>query len=248
VAAAPAVPNAHDSALGIARYHPALRSRSLLPALLAAAVLVPVAAAATTPPANPPRHHTKQDTAAARRLLLVRADLGESWNAGRTKLGALTCPTFDPPLKGIVETGAAGAANFTLGTGGPFVTQSAWIYRTAAQATSLWRTVVGKGLQQCLSDSVGSGSTQSVTFTVTGRRRLALPKLGARAAGYRVAAKAETTLQTVTVVYDLVVLGRGRAVTELSFASFSTPVSRTLELRLARRAVAKLAQTSSPKA
>lgn len=208
--------------------------------LALAAALAPPAAAAS----SPPRKHTKADMAAARSVLLRLADVGASWKTGRSKLGSLTCPSFQPTLKGVVETGAAASPNFRAGSAGPFVSQSAWVYRTAAQATTLWRAVVGKGLAGCFADSVRSGSTSSVTFAITGHRRLGLPKLRARAAGYRVVATAAATDQSITVVYDLIVLDRGRAVTELSFAGFSTPVPRALELRLARRTAARLARVS----
>lgn len=215
--------------------------RSALAAAAALALAAAAAAAAAAPPNGVEQKHTAKDMAAARSVLLARADLGQGWSGGNSKVGSLTCPSFQPSLKGVVETGAAASPDFRAATGGPFVSQSAWIYRTAAQASTLWRRVVGSGLEQCLADSVTSGSTKDVTFTVEQRLRLALPTLRARAAGYRVVSSAATTSQTIAVVYDLIVLGRGRAVTEISFAGFSAPVPRELELRLARRTAARLA-------
>ncbi|MGZ4388224.1 MAG: hypothetical protein ACXVZL_02460 [Gaiellaceae bacterium] len=218
-------------------------------ALVAAAAVGLAAAAvasAAAPPADPVQKHTAKDVAAARSVLLVRADLGAQWQAVKGKVAALTCPSFQPTLKGVVETGAAASPNFSAGNSGPFVTQIAWVYRTAAQASTLWRRVVGAGLERCLADAVTSGSTKDVTFTVEKRLRFALPRLVARAAGYRVLATAATTGQTVDVVYDMVVLGRGRAVTAITLAEFSGPVPAELELRLARRTAARLAALPVP--
>jgi hypothetical protein len=88
--------------------------------------------------------------------------------------------------------------------------------------------------------SLRHGSGGGIRFATTHQGQLGLPKLGARRSGYRVAGTATTTAQTINVYLDMVVLARGRTLTAISLSSFSEPVTRSLELGIARRAAARL--------
>jgi hypothetical protein len=179
----------------------------------------------------------------ARHALLRRSDLGSGWSQNAPApqhVPRLTCRDFDPSVRGVRQTGAAAGATFQGGSSGPFLSQSAYAYATPAERGIFWQRVVRPKLVRCVADALKRGSGQGVSFKVTGEHLLALPKLPARAAGYRVVGTASTTLQTIDVYLDMIVLGRGNAVTQISLSSFSEPVDRALELRLARRAANRL--------
>jgi cytochrome c6 len=193
-------------------------------------------------PARFRRAHVAADMALARRALLVRRDLGAGWKPRPVpSTGApLTCSSFAPDLGGVVETGAASSRVFAQASGGLSVSQASFVYATAAQATILWRRVVGPGLYRCLAERVKSGATPGVSFTRISRGALRLPRLGGRIAGYRVEAKGVTAGKTLKRYLDMVVLARGRTVTGLSFAGRDRPAARQLELQLARIVASRL--------
>lgn len=222
-------------------------ARPLLALLAVGAFLAPAALAATKPKPTPVpgalvRKHTPAGMAAARAALLDVHALGEGWRATAKPAtsASLSCPAWEPALGGIVETGAASSDGFRASATGPFLAQSAWVYRGAAQEAAYWRRVVRGGVLDCLSAAVQQGSTRDVVFSVVGRTRIALPRLAPHVAGYRVAATATSAAQVVRVYYDLLVLGRGAAVTELTWAQFAAPPKRAQELAVARLAARRL--------
>jgi hypothetical protein len=189
------------------------------------------------------RHHTTADHGLAAEALLRRSDFGSGWSTSpRPKsVPTLTCPRFNPATGGVVESGAAASPVLQPGSSGPFVSQTAYVYATGAQQAGFWHTVVRPRLIRCVEDSLSHGSADGVHFTVTGRRPLPLPRLaGARVEGYRVSGTANTTDQSIDVYLDLIVLGKGRTITDLSLSSFQQPASRRLELRLARAVLARV--------
>lgn len=225
--------------------------RPLAAALAATALLAPAALAAThkkpqPKPAPPPgtlvRKHVPAGMAAARHALLDRGALGAGWTASAAPAtsAALTCPTHEPALTGIVETGAASSAGFRASATGPFLAQSAWAYETAAQGAAYWSRVTGPGVVNCLVDAVQKGTTQSVAFSVLGRSRIPLPAIAPHATGYRVTATATSAGQVARIYFDLVLLGRGATITELTLARFVEPPAPAQELAIARLAARRL--------
>ena len=188
-------------------------------------------------------HSTPAGTALARRALLVRADLGRGWvgTAAPKKVPDLTCPEFSPALAGVVQIGAAISPTFQKSPTGPFASQTAYAYASRMEAAAVWQAVARPRLLRCVSESLTRGSSDGVHFAVTGKRLLALPSLSVRAAGYRVTGTASVPSQTVNVYLDVLLLGGGDTVTELSISSFFQPASRALELRLARTVAGRIA-------
>jgi hypothetical protein len=201
--------------------------RALLAALLVAATGV---------------HHTPAGNTAAHKALLRRADLGAGWFAGATpkKVGTLTCTTAAPP-KGVIETGSAVSPTFQAGATGPFVSQSAYVYSNAAGATKLFAHVSGSTAAKCLAQSfLGADPSNSVTFTVTKQQALRAPKVNGTATAYRVVGRATVSAQRVRVYVDIVLIRRGNAISEVSFASFSVPVAASVEAHIARAAANRI--------
>jgi hypothetical protein len=181
-------------------------------------------------------------TVAAHRLLLTAHDFPSSWTSTPPTVRThpvLTCAVSAVPQKPVKERAVASSPSFAASNSGPFVTQTAWIYRTDAQVSTVWKRAAPQ-LRRCFVQAIQQGSTKSVTFTVKSSRALTLPHVTTHVAGYHVVAQATTTGQTVDTYYDMLVLAHGTAITELSFARLALPVPRALELRVARLAARRL--------
>lgn len=184
-----------------------------------------------------PSAATRQADKLARAALFGAGDL-RGWKStpGPKKAPTLTCGAFAPDLTGIRILGAAASATFNQSSTGPFASQLVDVFKSPAQERSFWHRVVTRRLETCVADSLTAGSTSSVTFTVDHKRLLSLPRIGERAAGYRVigTAAASAPGQSETVYLDMLVVGSGSGLSAISFTSFFDPVPRSLELRLAR--------------
>ncbi|HVW88073.1 MAG TPA: hypothetical protein VHC01_01280 [Gaiellaceae bacterium] len=187
-------------------------------------------------------HHTPAGTAAAHKALLRPADLGAGWVAGTTpkKAGTLTCTTAAPP-KGVTETGSAVSPTFHSSATGPFVSQSAYVYSSAAGATKLFAHIGGSTAVKCLAQSfLGADSSNTVTFTVTKQQTLRAPKVNGQATAYRVVGRASVSAQRVRIYVDIVLIRRGNAIAEVSYASFAVPLAASVEAHIARAAANRL--------
>jgi hypothetical protein len=200
---------------------------------------VPAVAAAF---AHKHKHAPSPETLRARQVLLHRADLGSHWAMTPPAKGVptLTCPAFSPNLSSLPKPGAAVSPTFSQTENGPFVSQTAYVYPKAAQALTFWHRVVTPRLSVCVAGSLTASSTQTVQFKLTRKRALKVPAIADRRAGYRVIGVATTTAQEITVYLDMIVVGRGTGLTQVSFTSFAQPPARSLELRLARLVAGRL--------
>jgi hypothetical protein len=211
--------------------------RGALIALVVCA-LAPAAAAATKPPST----HTKTGLASARAALLPAHAFPSRWTATAADktVPALGCPFAGADSSGIVEIGAATSPHYRAGSVGPFASESVYVYKTAQQAATYWKRLVGPGIGRCLAASVKQGSTSDVTFSEAKQLPLAAPTVTGRAAAYRVSAHAATPGQTTVAYFDLVLVARGAGIAALSFSSFSTPTPAGIEALLARSAAGRL--------
>lgn len=188
-------------------------------------------------------HPTAAGKALARGTLLRRSDLGRGWKSTPAPMtvAGLTCPGFSPPLSGVVQTGSAISPTFEAGSTGPFASQTAYEYASASEEGTVWREVARPHLLTCVAASLVHSTGGGVHFKVHSKRLVALPSLPVHAMGYRVVGTASVPNQTVNVYLDVVLLGGGTAVTELSFSSFLRPPERAFELRLARIVAGRVA-------
>jgi hypothetical protein len=203
-----------------------------------AAALVSAATAGTKPKTT----ITPAGTAAAQRALLPARDLGAGWTEGAKalKTESLGCGTGTKLPVGVVEIGTADSATFEQSGSGPFISQAVFVYQTPAEAFVLWQGVAGPAVLSCLAQSALSGGGQGVGLEVLQRQRLWRPAPGTRSSAYRIVVQVQTTAQKVRAYIDVVLLGRGAAVTSLSFAGFSEPMAASLELATARAAASRL--------
>lgn len=169
-------------------------------------------------------------------LLITRAGLGSGWDVAApapTRVAAISCHTLPAALKSKRRQAAASAA-FGQGSSGPFVQQTAYRWATTAIASAIWGQVARVSMLTCLAQSMSHGGAGGVTFTVTGRRRLAAPRLSVRIRGYRVTATARSGGQDFPAYLDELVITTPGAVSEVSFASYEQAPPARLESRVAR--------------
>jgi len=188
-------------------------------------------------------HHTAAGNGAAHRALLTHADLGKAWVTGTTpkKPGSLAC-AGTATLRGVTEIGAAVSPTYRASGSGPFVSESVFVYDTAAGAARYYERIARRNALACLAQSLtaGASQTQGLTFTVSKRLVLVSPRVGVTASAFRVIGVARTQAQRVTIYVDAVLLQRGGKIAEIGFSSFAAPVRAADELRIARAAVRRL--------
>jgi hypothetical protein len=187
--------------------------------------------------------HTGSGTQLARAALLRGSDLGRPWSeasAAPRRVPRLTCAQFAPALTAVTEIGTAATPTWQQSSAGPFFSQSSYVYARARQRADVWAALARPHLLSCVADALLAGSGNGVHYSVKHKQLLPLPALSASAAGYRVRGTASASGQTIDVYLDVVLLGRGSQVTEISFSTFEQPVARRLELRLARAAASRL--------
>jgi hypothetical protein len=207
-----------------------LIGRTVVAALVLAALLTGTAGGAVT------THPTEAGKALARATLLRASDLGRSWTStpAPTTVPGLTCSGFSPSLPGVVQIGSAISPTFQASSTGPFASQTAYAYASHSEEETVWREVARRHLLTCVAASLVHSTAGGVHFRVMSKRVVSLPSLPVHAIGYRVVGTASVPNQTVNVYLDVILLGGGTTVTELSFSSFLAPMAWATELRLAR--------------
>ena len=204
-----------------------------LPAVLLAAAALAGPAAAAAPWAR----HTAVGTTAAKGSLLTLSDLGKAWTAGASGTPGihLSCRGWAPSGKGIVETGAAGSPSFASTQVGPFISQTTSVFASPRQASTYWARAVQPGLVGCVVQTVDAVEARGIQVKVVSKGPLPVGKVSSLTAGYRVVANLTAPGTTPRKLYfDVVLVGRGNTLSELSMTSFVAPVPPKVENALAR--------------
>jgi hypothetical protein len=204
-----------------------------------ATLLVLAAGAAATGPGKQKVELNAADQAAARRVVLRKSDLGAGWTGGRVKpdlTSQVSCASYHPKVSDLVVTGAA-ESQFR-GTGIALANEVE-IFRTAAMVDRDWRRSVVPAAVPCLRRTLTKGlGTQAKVLSFG---RIPFPKIGTHSAAFRGVVAVSALGQTVRVLLDIVLVGRGR--TEISLdatapAAAARAVSAS-ERRLARKLAAR---------
>jgi hypothetical protein len=176
------------------------------------------------------------DQAAARAVVLRRADLGSSgWAGGRVKpdlSAGPSCPNYHPKVSDLVLTGAA-RATFRRG-GFEFDSQSGVLKTRRMVALDWRRSVLAPGVVPCLRRTIAK--ELGPTLKVISFAKLPFPHLSTYAARFRAVISGTAQGQTVRVVTDVVLFGRGRTEITLTVAGPAAAKSglSAAEIRLAR--------------
>jgi hypothetical protein len=161
-------------------------------------------------------------------MLLRKADLApvyKSTPASTSDDDDLYCKALDE--SDLTVTGDAESPDFELQT--VFLSSTAQVYETAADANASWRRGTSAAGEKCIGD-VFRREFAKQGIRVLGFRRLAFPRLAQRSVAYRLIAGA----QGVRVYFDVVVLQQSRAHAAVLLGSVLTPLPKAEEIRLAR--------------
>jgi hypothetical protein len=204
-----------------------------------AIALVVVAGAAASGPGKQKIELNAADQARARAVVLRRSDLGAGWTGGRVKpdlTSQVSCASYHPKVSDLVVTGVA-ASQFR-GTGIALVNEVE-IFRTAAMVDRDWRRSIVPAAVPCLRATLTKGLGAQAKVLSFGR--IPFPKVGTHSAAFRGVVAVSALGQTVRVLLDIVLVGKGR--TEISFdASAPAAAARVVssaERRLARMLAAR---------
>ena len=205
-----------------------------LAALVAIVFALVVTGVALAAKGDPQKHHTPADMSRAQSVVLRASDLPAGWKsspANPNSGGNLQCKGFNPDESDLTETGKAESPEFSKSLG--FISSTAALYSTAAQAQASWKRVVKPGLLTCLTSLFEKGaSSGGATTTVLGKGVLAFPKLAQRTAAFRITFQTKSASLTLEGNLDVVLLGRGRIDVVMLFVAFGAS-NDTLERRLA---------------
>ena len=201
--------------------------RALLAVLLAASV--------------PAVHATKAGMTLATASLLTQHDLGSGWAGKPTPQSGATfnCKGFSPSGAGITETGGASSATFSYGSPATiFLVQATSVYATAAQANTYWGRAVTPGLLSCAVQTLQALTTRGVSVKITQSGLLSFKTALAHTKVYRVVGViGKNKLKSYL---DVIVLGDGPAITEITITSIETAPPASFEQILAHVAIRHL--------
>jgi hypothetical protein len=208
--------------------------RSGLALVAAVLALGSAAALAVTDPHDEQERLRPADMKLARRTTLTSADLASGWK--RMPVGSegdSKCPGFDPDFSAFTITGKA--SSLFARRGGGAVVSSVEVYVTRAQAIGDFRTGAKPALAKCLRHVFEKGfarGTGGTAKTISSRMAPA-PRVGERAALYRLVGRLRIQGRAIRVYMDVLAFQRGRSLTSLVSSGLGGPIrGRTAVARL----------------
>jgi hypothetical protein len=198
-----------------------------------------VSSAAAANPGKQKVELNAADQAAARAVVLRRSDLGSGWTGGRTKpdlTSQVSCPSYHPKVSDLVVTGAAESQFRRTGL---VLENEVEVFRTAAMVSRDWRRSIVPAAAPCLRRTLTKGL--GAQAKVLSFRRIPFPSVATHTAAFRGIVAVSALGQTVRVLLDIVLVGKGR--TEISLdATAPAATARAVsaaERRLARTLAAR---------
>lgn len=212
----------------------------LLVALLAVLALVPAALAATDPRAEKQRLNAA-DMALAKRATLQRADLGSVWREiapSSSEASVPNCPGYAPDFSRFTITGKSHSA--FQSPMGATIYSNVEVYRSRAEAVGDFKLGARPALARCLEIVLDKGLPAGRGFTVevVSSRQIAAPRVGERAAAYRLIAEVTAGSAQLELYVDVLVFQRGRSIGGLISTGAFQPVAR--QAAIARAVASRL--------
>ena len=200
--------------------------------LLLVCAAVPAAALAASNPHAEKRHHTRADMALARRSLLRQSDVGPDWarlSIPSNPNATLDCPGYDPDFSRFTITGESQVA-YTYQSLDQILSSSE-VFPSRAQAIADFelgaRPEFAGCLRRVLVRSLGASAT-GVSIRSASARKVHAPKVGERAAAYRLSAVVSAHGVRIHIYLDLLAIQRGRTQAALVFTGIDSPVPSQL--------------------
>jgi hypothetical protein len=200
-------------------------------AIVLLGVLLLALPAAAASPKDPQQRHTAADTRLAKSIGLNLADLAAGWRADKPR-----SPGSDPTCKSqpdesaLVQT-ALVDPSFTYQDGVTNVGSEVDVFRSAREARTDWRLSTLAAIKDCLASALAVGAKLHVT--VSSFKQLPIANLSERTVHYRIAMVLHGA-QPLTLVADLVAIGKGRVTTVLHAVTLAKPLPASLTLYLAK--------------
>jgi hypothetical protein len=183
-------------------------------------------------PGDPQRRPTPADQALARAALLRRSDLRNWLTRPRVKpTVANRCRSFSPSLSSLVETGAAQSPEFVRGR--LVVSSNVIVFATTNQAAAAWRQLATLKLLECVREKLAS--TPGIHVRSISNRLLAFPQVAPRSTAFRSSFRLSAfgDAKNSRGSFDVVLLGRGRALAVLAASADGDAFPAAIERRIA---------------
>jgi hypothetical protein len=206
---------------------------------LSIAVIALVTAGTALAAGDPQRRHTAADQARARAAVLRVSDLA-GWKTQRAAMPTpgTRCRSYSPNLSRLVETGAAASRQFSRGR---WTTSSdVRLFATPDQAAAAWKELASGRMLSCVREAFAS--TPTIHVRALSNRRLPFPRLAPRSVAFRSSFRLTgfADPKPFRGTFDLIVLGRGRALAALATSADGGTFPATLERHLAALIASRL--------
>ena len=211
------------------------RSLRLLAVVVAIALTVSTAALAVR--GEPQKELTPGDNARARSILLKKSDLGPGFKPTPQSAAEVDfyCKALDEA--DLTLTGEAESPNFERGI--VFVSSSAQVYGSRADASTSWRRGTTAAGERCARDVLRREFAKE-GIRLESYRRVAFPNVAQRSVAYRVHLSARSQGVTVRLVMDFIALMHSRAHAAVFFGGLS-PVHPSEQLPLVELVAQRMA-------
>jgi hypothetical protein len=213
--------------------------------LLVVAAFAGTASAAGRKEGDPQKRHNPADQAWAEAIRVQRSDLGAGdWRVEASSDDDRGAPKAckDPDLSDLVETGSAEEPDWSRN--GSFVGSGSVVFQTDRQMTTAWNRLVRTPFTDCLIWAFKKGAAGSgVRVRIVSNGPVRIAKLAPRFKTGRVNIVVSGPAATLKGRFSYYLAARGRASVILVVASFGkplTPISESLERRLATRVTGRL--------
>jgi hypothetical protein len=204
-------------------------------ALLVAALIVAVTtstAVAGTDPSLEKKKLRPADMALAKRSNLVLADLAKGWTRYRSRSSGTgsSCPGYKPNLSRFTITGEA-MASFQHRQGF-FIVSAIQVFPSRAEAAADFRTGAKPELARCLRFAFEGDFAKGAggKGTTTSSRVVASPRIGERAAWYRLVGRLTVQGNVAPVHMDVLAVQKGRTQAMLMFVGLRGPIRDQIAL------------------
>jgi hypothetical protein len=201
-------------------------------AVLAVAALTVVAAAAG---ARDPRLETLDlhsgDMRLAKQAVVQRSDLGAGWTRARPtpsdQQAAPDCPSYRPDFSKFTIAGQA-ESQFSSQGGLVSVLSRVEVYASRRHAQGDFALSTLPPVARCLGVMLRreTPTPEGFTHKLVSARRVGTPRLGERAAGYRLVSELSKHGTAVRLHTDVVIVLRGRSIGGIFFIGATKPVPR----------------------